>query len=85
MAVWNQIKSLVTDPPPAFVFELSEAGIAFAQNGQGSFEAFEPGTLIVSPVADNLPHPGLVSAVVERLAPSSGPKRKRRPSRDYPS
>ena len=36
MSILNQISRLVKDPPPNYVFELSEAGIAFAQPATGS-------------------------------------------------
>ena len=72
MSLFTQISRLVKDPPPTHVFELSEAGIAYAQpgNGQGGdsgFVPFAPGTLVVSPVDDNI-HKADVAAAV-RLVP----------------
>ncbi len=65
------------DPPPSHLFELSEAGIAFAQGTQTGFQPFEPGTLTVSPVEDNLLRADAVLSMVERLSPAAGSKRRR--------
>lgn len=73
------ISGLVKDPPPRHLFELSEAGIAFAQGTETGFQAFEPGTLQVSPIEDNVLRPEIVSAMIARLCPS-GSSRKRRPA-----
>ena len=79
MSFLNQITHLVKDPPPSHLFELSEAGIAFAHAGQAIFQPIEAGTLVASPVADNLLRGDAVSSMIERLAPMNGPK-KRRPA-----
>jgi len=76
MAWWNQITRLAKDPAPDHVFELSEAGIAYARRGETGFQAFEPGVLAVSPVTDNLRQPGVVTAALARLAPPNGNKRR---------
>jgi type IV pilus assembly protein PilM len=86
MSVWNQIARLVTDPPPSHLFEVSEAGIAFANGKETSFEAFEPGTVVVSPVEDNLLRADAVSAAIGRVAASKTSKssasssKKRKPA-----
>lgn len=79
MSFLNQISRLVKDPPPRHLFELSEAGIAFAQGTQTGFLPFDPGTLVASPVEDNVLRPELVGPLVGRVAPVSG-ARKRRPA-----
>lgn len=78
MSIWNQIAGLVSDPPPAHLFEVSEAGIAFANGKQTGFAEFEPGTLMVSPVDDNLLRADAAASLIGRIAPvpSSGKKRK---------
>ena len=76
MALWKQIARLVKDPAPDFVFELSEAGIAFARHGETGFQAFEPGVLAVSPLADNLLRPDAVKSALARIAPPNGAKRR---------
>jgi len=65
---------LVKEPPPAHVFELSEAGIAFAKNGEIGFLAFEPGVLSPSPLADNLVRPDAVTSAIRRILPPNGAK-----------
>jgi type IV pilus assembly protein PilM len=79
MSFWSKITRLATDPPPSHVFELSEAGIAFARHGQTGFQPFEPGTLAVSPLQDNVLRPDAFTAAIQRIAPSNGGK-KRRPA-----
>ncbi len=77
MAFWNQIARLVTDPPPNHLFEVSEAGIAFAHGKETSFEAFEPGTVVVSPVEDNLLRADAVAAAIGRVAASKNSRASR--------
>jgi type IV pilus assembly protein PilM len=79
MGFLNQITSLVKDPPPRHLFELSEGGIAFAHAGTTGFQPFEPGTLTPSPVEDNVLRGEVIAGMIERLAPSNGGK-KRRPA-----
>jgi len=79
MGFLNQITSLVKDPPPRHLFELSEAGIAFAHSGTNGFQPFEPGTLVASPIEDNLLRGEAIASMIERLAPLNGGK-KRRPA-----
>jgi type IV pilus assembly protein PilM len=76
MALWKQITRLAKDPAPDHIFELSEAGIAYARNGETGFQAFEPGVLAVSPVADNLLRPDAVASALARIAPPNGSKRR---------
>lgn len=79
MSFLNQITRLVKDPPPSHLFELSEAGLAFSHGGQSGFQPFEPGTLVASPVEDNILRPDVISNTIERVAPVNGSK-KRRPA-----
>lgn len=79
MSFLKQITHLVKDPPPSHLFELSEAGIAFAQGTDTGFLPFDPGTLVVSPVEDNLLRTDAVVSAIARLAPVNG-SRKRRPA-----
>jgi type IV pilus assembly protein PilM len=83
MSLLNQLSRLVKDSPPGDVFEFSEAGIAFAQPGNGrpgdpGFYVFEPGTLVVSPVEDNIHKADAVTAVLRRLAPPDSSRKRRR-------
>jgi type IV pilus assembly protein PilM len=77
MSFLNQITSLVKDPPPSHLFELSEAGIAYAQGKQTGFQPFDPGALVVSPLDDNFVRAQAVAAAVDKLAPAGGSKRRR--------
>jgi len=79
MSFLSQITRLVKDPPPSHLFELSEAGIAFSQAGQAGFLPFEPGTLVASPVEDNVLRPDAVASMIGKFAPAAGAK-KRRPA-----
>lgn len=79
MSLWGQITSLVKDPPPSHIFEISEAGIAYARYGQVGFETFPEGTVRVSPIEDNLIRADVVSGIVHRIATPNG-TRKRRPA-----
>src|SRR5260370_3727133 len=75
MSFLPSITNFVKDPPPAYLFELSEAGIAFSHHGQTGFQALEPGTIVASPVEDNLKRPEAVLAAIDRIAPLGAPKK----------
>lgn len=73
------LKRLLKDPPPAFAFELSEAGIALARPGRPprlAFQPLPPGVLSVSPLADNVLGAEELAAQVRALA-APGESRKR--------
>ncbi|MEI9814102.1 MAG: hypothetical protein WDO18_16310 [Acidobacteriota bacterium] len=69
---------MAKNPPPPHVFELSEAGIAYSSGGQQGFAEFQPGTLVASPVEDNILSTEAASSTVQRIAP--GATNKRRPA-----
>ena len=71
-------KNLIKDPPPEFVFELSEAGLAHAHGARVVFGEFPPETLKASPSEDNLLKTDAAAAVVSQLAPPNGAKKRRR-------
>jgi len=79
MSFLTRITRLVKDPPPNHLFELSEAGLAFSRGTQTGFQPFEPGTLVPSPLEDNLLRGDVIAAAISRLAPPGGAK-KRRPA-----
>src|SRR5215470_17861611 len=79
MSFLRRITRLVNDPPPSYVFELSEAGIAYAHNGTPAFEPLPEGTLRVSPLEDNLLRSEAAAHALENIAPPNG-ARKRRPA-----
>lgn len=82
MSLLSQISRLVKDPPPSHVFEFSEAGIAFARSGNGTsdpgFYPFEPGTLVVSPIEDNIHKADAATAVLKYVAPLDNTRKRRR-------
>jgi type IV pilus assembly protein PilM len=69
MSVFDSITKLVKDPPPAHVFELSEAGVAHASGAQTGFEPLPSGALQVSPVEDNVRQAELILPVLDLAAP----------------
>ncbi len=77
MSFLNQITRLVKDPPPSHLFELSEAGLAYAQGTTTGFQAFEPGTLVASPVEDNLLRGDAILSAIQRVAPAGSAKKRR--------
>jgi type IV pilus assembly protein PilM len=76
MALWKQNTHLVKEPPPDHVFELSEAGIAYARRGETGFQPFDPGVLAASPLADNILRADAVTSALGRIVPPNGAKRR---------
>lgn len=75
--MWSAIKKLLQDPPPAYVFELSEEGIAWAATGAASrmgFEPFERSALAINPQRDNVIDEGELIRTILRIAPPGGAK-----------
>jgi len=69
------------DPPPSFVFELSEAGIAWAEIARQPKIAFAPierDVISVSPLRDNILRPETLQAQVRTLVAADGRPRRRR-------
>jgi type IV pilus assembly protein PilM len=76
----TSLASLLKDPPPAYAFELSEAGIAFArvaEPGQVNFKPLDAGVLLVSPAHDNIHQPQVVQERIHALAPPNGHRKRR--------
>jgi type IV pilus assembly protein PilM len=76
----TSLASLLKDPPPAYAFELSEAGIAcarVAEPAKVNFTPLEPGVLMVSPAHDNLHQPHVVQDRINTLAPPNGHRKRR--------
>ncbi|SRR5579883_2037142 len=65
------------DPPPQHVFELSEAGVAYAQGSHTGFRPLPAGALKASPSADNLVKMDAAAALVAGIAPGAGSKKNR--------
>ncbi len=76
---FQQITGLLRDPAPDFVFEITEAGIAWARPSLGlppSFEPLEPGILVVSPLTDNVLKPDALADVIRRITNTAVGRRK---------
>jgi type IV pilus assembly protein PilM len=84
MALRNKLTELITDPPPAYLFELSEAGIAYTVLEKGApaasvqFRPLDAGVLSVSPLHDNVQQPEILAAQVAGLVPANGARKRRR-------
>ena len=51
MSLLNKLRHVLAEPPPEYVFEFSEAGIAWAHHGKtetSGFEPLEPGVISVT-------------------------------------
>ena len=76
----NPLANLLKDPPPAYAFEVSEAGIAFAKTAgepEIQFQSLDPGVLSISPVHDNVQQPELFAQLVNALVPANGNRKRR--------
>ena len=74
------LTSLLREPPPDFVFEVSEAGISAARARKFSgvaFEALPPGAISASPLRDNILDSDAVARAVQVLAPSANARKRR--------
>ena len=69
--ILDSLKSILIDPPPGMVFEVSEAGVAAARLGartELAFQPLPPGVLAISPVKDNVVDQVQFAATVKALA-----------------
>ena len=60
----TSISRLVKDPPPSYVFEFSEEGLAYAHVGRNGFVPFPMGTIQASPTEDNILRSETVAAAI---------------------
>ena len=78
--MFDKLKSLLQDPPPAMAFEISEAGIAAARIGARAeldFQSLKPGTLTVSPIKENVADPDEFVAAVRSLAGTQAARKRK--------
>ena len=76
----TSLANLLKDPPPAYAFELSETGIAFArvaEPAQMKFTPLESGVLQVSPAHDNIHQAQVLQERIHAIAPPNGHRRRR--------
>ena len=80
MALLQRFGYLFQDPAPDFAFELTEAGIAYAKPALGVPPAFQPleeGTLVISPLSNNVHRPELITEHVRAvIGPATGRRRR---------
>jgi type IV pilus assembly protein PilM len=77
----TSLASLLKDPPPEFVFELSDAGIAYSgagSSGQPGFEPLENEVISISPLRDNVLRPEVLGAKVKSLVGGNGNRKRRK-------
>jgi type IV pilus assembly protein PilM len=69
MSLVQKIKGWMEEPPPAYVFELSEAGVAWATTGpfQTGFTPFHKPALAVTPLKDNITDDLLLRQIVQNV------------------
>jgi type IV pilus assembly protein PilM len=80
MSLFHSLTSIWKDPPPALVFELSEAGIAMARTGKEpdlDFRPLESGVVSVSPLRDNITDPDKLAGAVHSMVPPNGSRKRR--------
>lgn len=79
MTLVDQLKSLIEEPPPPFAFELSEAGVAYAQRRKADpvidFRPYPAPAIQVSPVRENIVDAELLSAHIAGLPTAEGKRR----------
>ena len=74
----HRLTYLLQDPPPDYVFEISESGLAWAKpGGNVAFHPLEPDVLAVSPLADNVHKPDALAAAIKTMTGGAGRKRGR--------
>jgi type IV pilus assembly protein PilM len=76
----TSLANLLKDPPPAYAFELSEAGISFARVAEPAqliFKPFAAGVLLVSPAHDNIQQPQAIQEQIYAIAPPNGHRKRR--------
>jgi type IV pilus assembly protein PilM len=75
MSIWDSITRLVKDPPPAHVFELSAAGVAYAHGTETGFAPLPEGALTISPVEDNVRQLDAITPVLGQFMSTRGTTR----------
>lgn len=80
MSILTKLQHLLSEPPPEFVFEFSETGIAWAHRAKTQstgFQPLDPGVLSISPVRDNVLLPDKLQDTMLQLVPVAANKRRR--------
>jgi type IV pilus assembly protein PilM len=80
MSLADTFRSLLKEPPPSMVFEISEAGIAAARIGaraEVDFLPLKPGTLSISPLRENVVDPDEFMMAVRGLAATQSSRKRK--------
>ncbi len=80
MSILTKLQHLLSEPPPEFVFEFSETGIAWAHRAKTQSTGFQPldaDVLSISPVRDNVLLPDKLQDAMLGLVPVAANKRRR--------
>src|SRR3954469_25151381 len=80
MSLADKFKAVLQEPPPAMAFEVSEAGIAAARIGARAELDFHPlkaGTLVVSPLKENVIDPDEFTMAVRAVANSQASRKRK--------
>lgn len=75
----QKLAGLLQDPPPDWVFEITEEGIAYARPSAGTPPAFvplEPGVLNVSPLTDNVLKPDALADKIRAIVGAGGGRKR---------
>jgi type IV pilus assembly protein PilM len=80
MKILDRFRRLVTDPPPAHVFEITADGIAWFADGRTGFRPLDPGILVINPLSDNVIETERFSDAIRSIAPPPAGVKKRRPA-----
>jgi type IV pilus assembly protein PilM len=75
----SKLTSILRDPPPEFVFEISSDGIAMSRTRPPAvvqYQPLAPGVLVPSPVKDNVTDPDALAAAVAKLTPPGSGRRR---------
>ena len=82
--MFAKLQNLISEAGPEVVLEVTEQGLAYSRPGEGKvgsvaeFTAFEPQTLRVSPVEENIVRPEAFLRAVREAAGPENPRRKKR-------
>lgn len=77
----HALRNLISERPPDFAFEVSDAGLAWARPKQAAtpaFAAFGGEVLNITPLRDNVARPDLFEDVIARAAGPNGSRNRRR-------
>ncbi len=80
MTAFSRLTSILRDPPPEFVFEVSSDGIAMSRTRPPAvvqYQPLAPGVLVPSPVKDNVTDAGALASAIARLTPPGSGRSRR--------